>query len=226
MFSANDALSHNPPNSWSCWTSGGSAAAGKSNIAISWGYDGGAGAHAVDLYMNDPGAENKSVGHRRWILYPRQIQMDSGSIPNNPQPAANALWVLGIFGPPPATPNGVAWPPRGYVPWQILPSSNRWSFSWPGANFAAASVTMTRNGASMAAPAYEPIAVNYGDNTLVWLPVGVSYAQPATDTTYRVTISGISGGGAPSSITYDVIVINPYSTPAPPVSVMFSNGFE
>ena len=223
MFSANHALSHDPPNSWTCWTQTGHDAAGKSNIATGYGNNAAAGTGAVDMYMDDYGANNFVVGHRRWILYPPQVKMDSGSIPNNPQWAANALWVFGAWGTRPPTPNGIAWPPRGYVPWQLLPvGSTRWSFSWNGANFAGATVSMTRNGVPLGAPTYEPIANGYGDNTLAWKPAGVTYTRPTADVTYHVTITGISGGGAPASIAYDVIVIDPYAVS----DIIFKSGFD
>jgi hypothetical protein len=222
MFSANSQLSHQPPTNWACWTSAGSAAAGSSNIALGSG-NLAAGTTAVDLYMDDSGGGNSAVGHRRWLLYPPQKQMDSGSIPSSPQLSANALWVFHGWGTRPATPAGVAWPPRGYVPWQLLPDrSNRWSFSWPGASFANATVSMTRDGVPLGVPSYEAIANGYGDNTLVWKPQGVSYVQPAADVTYGVTISGISGGGAPSSIRYAVVVIDPTVLG----EAVFENGFE
>lgn len=223
IYSAQQQLSHSPPTNWACWTQAGYDAAAKSNIALSYGSDTAAGPNAMVMYMDDAGAYNDVAGHRRWLLYPPQTQMASGSIPYGPQWAANALWILGPFGARPATPNGVAWPPRGYVPWQVLPkTSNRWSFSWQGANFSAATVSMTRNGVPLGAPTYETIANGYGDNTLVWLPQGVTYVQPAADVTYHVTISGISGGGAPSTISYDVIVIDPYA----PGDLIFDNGFD
>ena len=222
MFSANSQLSHQPPAGWACWTSAGAAAAGNSNIALGSG-NLAAGTTAVDLYMDDSGSGNSAVGHRRWLLYPPQKQMDSGTIPSSPQLSANALWVFQGWGSRPPTPGGVAWPPRGHVPWQLLPDrSNRWSFSWPGANFANATVSMTRNGVPLGIPGYEPVANGYGDNTLVWKPQGVSYAQPGADVTYAVTINGISGGGAPSSIHYAVIVIDP----GEPGERVFTNGFE
>ena len=223
LFSANHDLSHAPPNTWICWTQAGADGAGNSNIALGYGNNAAAGTGAVDLYMDDGGTFNTAVGHRRWVLYPPQKMMDSGSIPYSPQYAANALWVFSGWGTRPPTPNGVAWPPRGYVPWQLLPSSsNRWSFSWNGANFTSATVSMTRNGVPLGVPSYETIANGYGDNTLVWKPQGVTYSQPASDVTYRVTLSGISGGGAPASIGYDVIVIDPTVLG----DLIFKNGFD
>ena len=224
IFSASQTLSHTPSSGLACYSLDGYNGAGKSNIALGYGSNAAAGTSAVDLYMDDQGAGNYMVGHRRWILYPPQVKMDSGSIPWSPQWASNALYVLGSVGSRPPTPNGVAWPNRGYVPWQLLPiKSNRWSFSWPGANFANATVSMTRNGQALAAPTREVVANGYGDNTLVWLPQGVSYTRPTQDVVYQVTISGISGGGAPASVSYTVTVIDPDT--ALPNSI-FRHGFE
>ncbi len=219
MFSANGQLDHNPPQSWLCWTSSGAEGAWNANIAIGTRLGGPA---AVALYMEERGTYNDIAGHRRWILYPPQASMDSGSVPQGSN-ASNALWVLGPFGTRPATPNGVAWPSRGYVPWPLLPAqSNRWSFSWPGADFSAAQVRMTRNGQALGAVAYERIATGYGDNTLVWRPQGVTYVRPAADVTYRVTISGLRGTNVPTTIQYDVIAIDPDVV----VDPLFANGFE
>lgn len=224
IFSANGALSHLPPSNWTCYSAAGSSGASHSNIAAGYGSNAAAGPSAVDLYMTDAGSGNSAAGHRRWILYPRQVAMDSGSVPyQSPHYAANALWTLGPFGTRPRPTIGVAWPPRGYLPWQLLPSgSNRWSFSWPGANFSSAIVSMSRDGVPLSTPAYESTQNGYGDNTLVWRPMSgdVNYAKPHHDTRYHVTISGISGGGAPTTLSYDVTVIDPY------LAVIFANGFE
>jgi hypothetical protein len=223
IFSANESLSHAPPSNWLCWTQAGADGAGHSNIALGYGSDAAAGPGAVDLYMGDGGTNNTAAGHRRWILFPPQAQMATGSIPYNPQWASNALWVLGDFGSRPPTPNGVAWPSRGYVPWQLLPaSSNRWSFSWPSADFSNATVSMTRNGQPLGVPSYESVQNGYGDNTLVWKPQGVTYSQPGQDVVYHVVVSGIGGGGAPQSIAYDVIVIDPYVVS----ELIFESGFD
>lgn len=224
MFSANNALSHSPPSSWACYTSAGYTGANNSNIAAGYGNNAAAGPGAIDIYMDDSGSNNTAAGHRRWILYPPQVAMDSGSTPYDPPHyAANALWTLGPFGSRPTPTIGVAWPPRGYVPWQLLPSgSDRWSFSWPGANFSNAAVSMSRDGVPLSSPTDEPMAYDYGDNTLVWdpQPGDVSYAKPDHDTVYHITISGISGGGAPATIDYNVTVIDPYA------DTIFVNGFE
>lgn len=218
MMSANNALSHYPPLSWVCYSSEGATGASKSNIALGLN-----GVDAIDLYMDDPGAGNTAAGHRRWIFYPPQASIGTGDVDRtstaNP---ANDLYVFAPWATRPATPLGIAWPPAGYVPYQNLPSaSNRWSFSYPGADFAAGSVTMS--GPSGALPVtLETVATGYGDNTIVFRPTGVSYTQPLADTTYTVTVSGISGSEVPVSFQYTVTVIDPVvaSKPACTVTVI------
>jgi len=109
MMTANGMLNHVPPPSWICYSADGAEAAGKSNLASL------PGPPAVALYMFDPGGGNTAVGHRRWILYPRQVELGTGSTDN-----ANDLWVIGTFGSRPATPEIVAWPPVGFVPYQLV----------------------------------------------------------------------------------------------------------
>jgi hypothetical protein len=160
--------------------------------------------------MDDPGSNNTFVGHRRWILYPPTVKIGSGSVPATGGPAANALWVIGGFGTRPATPAWVAWPPRGYLPYQLLPkTSGRWSFSYAGANFSNAAVTMTQGGANVALTV-EPQMNDegYADNTLVWKPQGVATTKPASDVVYTVTIKNVVVGGKAQNFSYDVTIID------------------
>jgi hypothetical protein len=54
----------------------------------------------------------------------------------------------------------------------------------------------------------ESVSSGAGDNTLVWRPGGIPSSAPAADTTYTVTITGITG--APfTSRTYQVTLIDP-----------------
>jgi uncharacterized protein YkwD len=224
MMSANGALSHNPPLGWVCYSSGGASGAASSNLAL-----GRSGPGAIDLYIDDPGGGNEPVGHRRWILFPPQQAMASGDIPTNTR--SNVLWVFATPGPRPATPAGVAWPPRGFVPYQVLPAlSNRWSLSYPGAGFSTAVVTMSVGGMAIPVQIDSHSANGYGDNTLVWRPTigtnAVRYGIGGVDRTYQVQVSNVTGTGVPSSFSYSVTVIDGMEpVPLPPVS-LFRNGFE
>ncbi len=205
MMTANNSLSHSPPSSWTCYTAGGAEAAGNSNLAL-----GVAGASAVTLYMADPGTGNVAVGHRRWILYPPQLEMGTGSTFN-----ANALWVIGVWGARPAAPDVVAWPPSGFVPYQLV--YPRWSFSVntsASVSFSSATVSMSLGGTPIALSVLAS-ANGYGDNTLAWEPAGLSFTGGTPDQTVSVQVANVTLGGVPTTYSYTVTVVDPAFVPPP-----------
>ncbi|MFN7934141.1 MAG: hypothetical protein U0R19_12495 [Bryobacteraceae bacterium] len=211
MMSAARALNHTPDLGWPCANAAGIDAAGNSNLCYSWNITPEPG--CVSQYIDDQGASNYFVGHRRWILHPQTQQMGTGDVDqtgNYPTgyPYANALWVFDghTFDPRPATRDGyVAWPPKGYVPYQKVFA--RWSFAYPGANFSGATVTMNGSSSGVTKETTNNDA-GYGENTLVWTWTGTPSGTPASDTTITVTISGITGAPQ-SSYTYQVIIFDP-----------------
>jgi hypothetical protein len=224
MMSAEGRLSHFPASGWACYSAAGAGSnGGAASDLLALGR---AGPAAVDLYIDDPGSGNHFVGHRRWLLFPPQQVMASGDIPSGTR--SNALWVFGPQGSRPPTPQGVAWPPRGFVPFQVLPTlSNRWSLSLPNAGFDAASVSMSVDGLPIAVTVDSRTSYGYGDNTLVWRPAtgtgAVVYGSAGVDRTYLVSVTGIGGSGVPSSVSYSVTVIDGTEAVA---GSYFRNGFE
>lgn len=213
MMSANESLSHFPPPTWLHYTAEGAEAAGHSNL-----YLGQHGPAAVDGYMLDPGANNQVVGHRRWVLYPNTRHMGTGDIPGGGGSwPANALWVFDAEQSPtrPATREPwVQWPPHGHVPYSLVPG--RWSFSYPGADFGSATVSMTRDGGALPVT-LEPVGNGAGDNTLVWIPAGMNpdaadHPVPAQDVAYTVAVSGVWVGGQWRTFQTRVVVIDPART--------------
>ncbi len=201
MFSANKDIAHNPPPSWTYYTANAAEAAGKSNIAY-----GSHGPGAVDAYMEDYGSNNTAVGHRRWLLYPLAQRMGTGDVPaTGDKPEANAIWVIGNFKSS-APKKFTAWPNAGYVPNDLVPE--RWSLSFPGANFSSASVAMSLNGTSVPLQVVSRGISNIGDNTIVWEPYGLDL-DSLGDLTCNVTVSGISGTGVPTSQSYSVTLFHP-----------------
>jgi hypothetical protein len=201
MFARNGALSHTPPTNWIYYTQNAYDAANASNIAL-----GTYGPGSVDAYMRDDGSNNIIVGHRRWLHYSRARVMATGDVPAegsyNP---ANAIWVIGDFKAAPA-PKFVAWPNRGYVPFNLVPA--RWSLSYPDANFGSATVTMTQGTTNIPTTVISRDAEFVGDNTIVWTPSGVN-PSAGPDTPYNVTVAGISGSGVPTSYNYTVTLFDP-----------------
>ncbi len=211
MMSANRQLSHTPTADWLCHSAAGTEAAGKSNIGI-----GQAGPQAIaEGYVRDPGTNNAAVGHRRWMLYPQTQVMGIGNVvPTTTDGlSASVVWVQdGRFGStrPSVRDDFVAWPPKGVVPYSAV--YPRWSFSYPGADFSAATVTMTENGAPIATRRETPVN-GYGENTLVWFPGtyvdDMKWAKPSADTIYAVTVDNVRLNGQTRSFNYNVTVIDP-----------------
>lgn len=212
VMSANNSLSHFPNATWACFTPNAANAASNSNIAI-----GNAGADAITAYIWDFGANNNVVGHRRWLLYPQTQIMGTGDVPlTNGLNSANATWVFdaNYGGPRPATRTPyVAWPPAGYVPYQL--AYPQWSFALTNANLSAATVTMKSNGVNVAV-SLQPYATGFGENTLVWVPMGLDYTSTTlkmpfngTDTVYTVTITNIQYSSIVTGYTYTVTLFDP-----------------
>jgi uncharacterized protein YkwD len=207
MMSVNGQLSHSPPTSWLCYTDEGAEAAGSSNL-----YLGIYGSTAITGFIKDSGGGNYAVGHRRWILYPQTEWMGTGDIPSmGSYWSSNALWVFddNIWGPRPQTREEyVAWPPPGYIPYQVV--FPRWSFAIDDADFSGAKVEMSSGGQGIPV-AVQPVVIGYGENTLVWEP-DLSFGEPPpTDTGFSVIVSGVKIGGVPHDFAYQVILFDPGS---------------
>jgi hypothetical protein len=214
MMSANNTLQHvGIPPTWSCFTTDGTNAAANSNLAL-----GSDGADAITGFIWDFGANNTEVGHRRWILYPQTQVMAAGDVPaESGFSAANATWVFdgNYGGPRPATSQPfVSWPPAGFVPYQLV--FPQWSFALSNADFSAATVSMTSNGAPVTV-SIQPYLTGYGEDTLVWVPMGLdatsegtTFPFSGTDTVYSITVTNIvAPGGSIVGFTYTVTLFDP-----------------
>ncbi len=222
MFAAQHNLSHSPPADWKWWTPDAARAAGGADIRCESG-PADEGPDAVTAFIADNEANNTYVGHRRWLLYPAQTTMASGSVPalDTRSWGAAAIWVLGPFGERPAgTPEWTAWPPAGFVPAPLV--FRRWSFSYPNADFTNATVAMTKDGNSLPVavlpPAFQSLVNGnlnlVGDNTLVWEPQGNNVNHSA-DETYAVTVDNVRVAGQPRRFAYTVTSLDP-AAPLPP----------
>jgi len=221
LMAANQQLSHTPPTSWTCYNAVAAEAANKSNLTL-----GHTGPDSIgDAYVRDAGANNAVVGHRRWVFYPQTQFMGTGDVEG--AVATNALWVqdANIFAARPAVRDDfVAWPPKGYSPYTTV--YPRWSFSYPQADFSAATVTMTENGVPIATRLEVPVN-GFGENTLVWFPGayvdGMAWARPTADTAYQVTVSNVVVGGVARSFSYTATVFDPDQAAAAPASISGSD---
>jgi hypothetical protein len=211
IISANNALNHDPPTNYTCYNTFAASYAGGDQAL------GADGAEATTLFIWDYGANNSEVGHRRWLLYPEEVVMGIGDVlGEGTNAAANLTYVFDprSFGTRPATRQPyVSWPPEGYVPYQVV--FPYWSFAISNADFSGATVSMTSNGVPVST-VIQPYKVGFGENTLVWVPMGLdattggtSFPFSGTDTVYRVTVSNINNNGSNAGYSYNVTVFDP-----------------
>ncbi|MHB9032020.1 MAG: CAP domain-containing protein [Anaerolineae bacterium] len=214
VMSTNRLLTHSVTEALSCYSQDARDGAGSSDLFLGVnGWD------AVSGYIFDYGDNNYAVGHRRWILMPQTRAMGTGDIPASANYlAANALVVLNpnLLDPRPLTRDlFVAWPAPGYIPYQVVYA--RWSFSYPGADFSSAAVAMTSLGRSVPVK-LEPVVTGYGENTLAWIPDGLTagstWPRPPADTPYLVTIRGVIIGGQSRDFSYTVTIFDPDTSAA------------
>ncbi len=220
MMAAEGSLSHAPGGGWACHTADGAAAAGKSNLAL-----GLAGVEAIDAYMQDFGASNTKVGHRRTILYPQVEEMGTGDVPFGVSSwASNTLYVFdsNLWNTRPDVREErdfVAWPPSGYVPAEAV--WGRWSFSLARADFSAASVSVVgpdgpvqveileriQSGGLIAPEAAIVFAVDGDTNSSV-------FTTPSDgDECYAVSISGVTLASSPmDTFEYTTCLLDPAAT--------------
>ena len=139
MSAANDQLSHDPPSTWNCFSASGHRGSSKSNLSLA-----SQGQAGIDLFMNDPGANNAPVGHRWWTLHPTQVRMGVGSVPGAVwHDQAMSLFVVDDENFFPPTPPAIC-EPGGFVPQStVFP---RWSLFKEGADFRAAVVQVSVTG--------------------------------------------------------------------------------
>ena len=194
MMTANDALNHNHPSTWKCFTTGGQLAAANSNLSL-----GVSGPDAIDAYIQDEAVS--ALGHRRWVLFPPLNQVGTGDTDN-----ANALYVIGAFGTRPSV-DFTAYPGNGYIPAPLV--YDTWSFSISAADFTDATVKVS-DAAGVNYPVNLSILpVGYGDNTISWSFNSNPVTGLTKDQQLNVTVSGVKVSGQTKSYQYAVYVFVP-----------------
>lgn len=227
---ANAQLSHNPPPSARCYSALGADGTRQSNLAYSFRQT--FTPKDIFPYMDDYGADNVSVGHRRTLLSAGYGRMAFGAtlfeFPNFPAPmsGANAIWLDPNFVTRFFAPTFYAWPPPGWVPQLAMPwVSNRWSLSCNGCDHANSAVSMMRDGVLLPPPNIVSRGIATDKEAFVWEPSGVEMGFESRediiplsrDSAYTITVSNIGvpicpdrscAGTAPRTYTYTVRVFD------------------
>jgi hypothetical protein len=208
------AMSHDPPKALTGWSEAAWNANARGNLAF-----GLFGPSAITEYMVEEisaGATtspwNSLVGHRRWLLFPEATDFATGDQPGASalRPPTNVFYIAQKPGQliPDPTPEFVAYPSPGFFPSPI--NSRYWSLSRAGADFSGAAVKVTD-------AAGNPVAVTniqrnstFGEPAIIWQVSGSAASRSVfSDTTFKVSVTGIAGAAIPSSFNYSVTLINP-----------------
>lgn len=204
IMATNNALSHDPPSNWSCWTAAGAGAAASSNLL------GGVSSPYL-TYEDDNGilaewlieGDGDEIGHRRWMLDPYLDQTTLGRVITVlPGGVRMDSVVMKVFDFPGGSsrrdaalriPDYVAWP-QGDYPAQFFSPRARLSFSvsedpeaLTNVDFSEARVSISDGQQTLPVRDQRWDNEGYGvANCLSWRVDGIVPGR-----SYSVTISGI-----------------------------------
>lgn len=219
IMHANDRLSHKPNSGWKCYSESGELGASGSNLSQTANED---LRHVITDLIEDAGQYNEDVGHRRWLLNANATTMGFGATDLYYGVYVTSTENLTMSE---NTPETVSWPPKGYIPYQLL--FKRWSFSIPNADvdFTSAKVSVKANGKEIRTAIISDDA-SFGDPTIVW---GLSEMEDEFsydyynmdvkkinleeigifDTAVSVKISNVMVDGEKREFEYEVWIIDP-----------------
>jgi hypothetical protein len=203
MMRQNGTLNHFPPQTWKCFSWDGALGAANSNLGLGCNLMG---------HILDQGESNRECGHRMWMLWSGAKTFGYGATDQT-----NAVYVIAKAAVYPSLPEYVAWPPAGFVPWEIM--DGRWSFSVPGDNvdYEKATVQLSLKG--------QPIPLNYtkvgstGDGGVAFEMANFSALEgQMIDQTIKVKVQHVVVDGKTRDYEYEVTLfvareIIPYVPP-------------
>jgi tetratricopeptide (TPR) repeat protein len=174
MCEANKSMSHEPSDGWRCFIPAGFDAL-KTSILSKDGNP----SIAITAAM---GQNHPTVGNRRWLLYPKALNMGIGTAKS--YTAIRAVDNSREMDSLKYTKKYVAWPPAKECPKMLL--FKKWSFSID-LPLGGATVQMTDQDGFEIDLKQETLADGYGLNTLAWEP-SISIANITAETSYTVKV--------------------------------------
>ncbi|MDP3276250.1 MAG: hypothetical protein Q8Q09_13705 [Deltaproteobacteria bacterium] len=176
MMDRADRLDHHPDPSWPCYSPAGAQGASSSNLTlISPGYDATSG---VESFINE---RVESLGHRRWLLFPRLAPTAIGLTAR-----AMCIHARTAQGPSAPSPEVVAYPNPGFAPISNF-RTGIWSVhdGTRDVRGATARVVEESTGTELAIT-QRALDGGYGGAAITFSPAGWT---PQVGVAYRVTLS-------------------------------------
>ena len=168
LSKANEELTHNPTKTAKCYSK--DADEGCQGSCLSFTDFNSYQPGFLTGFMQDYGDENYFIGHRRWMLYSKLVEVGYGATDN-----AEALYTVGgVSFDDLEVPDCVPYPWPGAVPENLI--FPKWSFSIPDkykVDFSQAIVTMKTEGGQVINLEILEVLENYLDHTLVWSAKGM-----------------------------------------------------
>jgi hypothetical protein len=211
MMSANKQLDRSPPAHWLCYTEAGREGA-TGHLLM-----GDSGPKAIDAWIKNSGPHNRD--QRMSILLPGRTTMGAGHIPVSTPFDSQGITSVLLPADTPVVPNGFClWPPRGFVPRQLLPGA--WTMAWQGMNLSDTRIRMRARGQVPNFPEWtEEIPVDIisrstvnGQAVLVWVPDLRAIAErmkKSGDLEFTLSITEIKGTGFVTFVDYKVTLFDP-----------------
>lgn len=172
IISKNNALSHDIPTSWKCYSKAAADGAKNSCLGLpNFRYL--PQTAFITGFISDPGDGNYFVGHRRWLLNSRATEFSIGATKNS-----LAVYCTNNLKEDTLKNPFIAYPWNGYVPVNLIFS--KWSFSIPDGNevdFSKAKlVVKNKKGVSLPLQALTENQF-FPDKTITWKIVGLFTAD-------------------------------------------------
>lgn len=206
MMAVGKRLSHTPSSDWTCYTAGGAAAAGTSNLIGGWGT--GLGFDSEDEYLGLWLTEGGSaaIGHRRWILNPFLGKTSYGRValilPDGSRASAASMRVFNFAANAPVPtglPSYVAYPSgdyparyfdlAGYLSFSVVAGTSNAFGANANVSFARATITVTGPAGTLAVSNVTSDNDGYGlANNVQWRVAGLQRGS-----SYTVRIAGVTG---------------------------------
>lgn len=212
MTKSNGTLSHTPPKTWKCFSDEGYTGANKSNLGF-MDFKHFKNTAFITHYMQDFGASNAEVGHRKWIQSSMLTEISYGAtnttdalmVTNNLDYSEKDLDI-----------EFMAYPWSGFMPVDLI--FPKWSFSLPAGkkvSFHNTKVTIKVAGkGKVELKILSKTAKPYTDPTIVWVPTElfspnqIKYSKydlsSVLDKEITVSISRVLVDGKPRDFNYTV----------------------